>query len=59
MRGEVIHLTRNIKIVGEDVETWGCQFVTSDTAEYDAIAEAVIPRISTTILDGVEMYNCS
>lgn len=24
MRGEVILLTRNVKIVGEDVEGWGC-----------------------------------
>lgn len=24
MRGEVILLTRNLRIVGEDVEGWGC-----------------------------------
>lgn len=24
MRGEVLSLSRNIKIVGEDVESWGC-----------------------------------
>jgi len=35
IRGEVMLLTRNIVIKGEDVETWGGQIVTSDTIEGD------------------------
>jgi hypothetical protein len=33
MRGEVSLLTRNIKIKGNDTESWGCQIVTSDFIE--------------------------
>ena len=35
MRGEVLLLSRNIKIVGEDKDGWGCQIVTSDSVEID------------------------
>jgi len=35
MRGEVMLLTRNIKIVGNDSENWGCQFLTGDFVEAD------------------------
>jgi hypothetical protein len=35
IRGEVMILTRNILIKGEDIETWGGQIVTSDTIESD------------------------
>ena len=35
IRGEVMLLSRNIKIQGEDVESWGCQVVTADTIEAD------------------------
>jgi hypothetical protein len=35
MRGEVIMLTRNVKIVGNDVSEWGGQVVVSDTLEAD------------------------
>lgn len=34
MRGEVILLSRNIIIAGEDIESWGGQIVTSDTMEF-------------------------
>jgi hypothetical protein len=33
IRGEVVLLTRNIKIVGNDTEAWGCQVVTSGFME--------------------------
>jgi hypothetical protein len=33
MRGEVMLLTRNIKIRGNDTDAWGCQVVTSDFVE--------------------------
>jgi len=57
VRGEVLVLTRNIRIYGEDVEAWGAQFVTSDTVEiYGA---DITVRQGQTILDSVEFYNCS
>ena len=33
MRAEVLVLSRNIVIAGNDVESWGCTIVTSDTAD--------------------------
>ena len=41
IRGEVLFLTRNIKIQGTDVETWGCQTVTSDTIEFDSASQSL------------------
>lgn len=35
MRGEVVSLSRNIKISGNDVESWGCQIVTADVLGLD------------------------
>jgi len=37
MRGEVLLLTRNIAIRGEDIESWGGQIVTSDTVEVNTL----------------------
>lgn len=54
MRAEVILLTRNIKIQGNDVESWGCQMVTGDTIEAD-----MTMRYGQMILDNVEIFNCS
>jgi hypothetical protein len=54
MRGEVVVLTRNIRIVGQDIEEWGGQIVTSDTIEPDMTL-----RNGSIILDSVEIYNCS
>jgi hypothetical protein len=54
MRGEVVLLTRNIRIVGNDSENWGCQFLTGDFVEADGTL-----RFGTTIIDNVEVYNCS
>jgi len=59
MRGEVILLTRNIKIVGEDIESWGAQFVTSDTTEYDVVNDSIVTRYGQAFIDNVEFYNCS
>lgn len=33
MRGEVMILSKNIRIVGNDTDAWGCQIVTSDFEE--------------------------
>lgn len=57
MRGEVVLLTRNVKIDAEDVESWGGQVVTSDTIEiYDG---ETTMRSGTTIIDNIEIFNCS
>jgi hypothetical protein len=54
IRGEVILLTRNVKIVGDNTEAWGCQIVTSDFVEFKGPR-----RYGSTILDNVEIFNCS
>ena len=54
MRGEVVLLTRNIKIVGNSSEDWGCQVLTGDFVEGIGVN-----RTGITILDYVEVYNCS
>ena len=54
MRGEVMLLTRNVRIVGNDTEAWGCQVVTSDFIEGNGEI-----RYGKTVLDNVEIYNCS
>lgn len=43
LRGEVVLLSRNVRIVGEDIESWGGQMVTSDTVEVDA---SVVPPVT-------------
>ena len=54
MRGEVLLLTRNVKIDAEDIESWGGQIVTSDTIEFSGKM-----RFGHTVLDNVEIFNCS
>jgi parallel beta-helix repeat protein len=57
IRGEVVLLTRNVKIVGEDVESWGGQVVTSDSVE--VIEGVVTMRTGQLIFDNVEVFNAS
>ena len=54
MRGEVILLSRNIKIKGEDVDGWGGQVFVTDYFETDGTW-----RKGQVIFDNVQMYNCS
>jgi len=54
MRGEVLLLTRNVKIDAEDIESWGGQIVITDTIEPDGKM-----RLGHAIFDNVEIYNCS
>ena len=54
IRGEVLILSRNIIISGDDVEAWGGQIVTSDAFESDMTL-----RAGSTILHNVEVFNCS
>jgi hypothetical protein len=58
IRGEVLILSRNIVIAGEDLDTWGGQIVTSDTIEVNTLGE-VIMRQGVTVMHNVEIYNCS
>jgi len=56
MRGEVILLTRNIVISGDQsANTWNGQFVTSDVTQMDALGNS-IPQSGITILKNVEFY---
>lgn len=54
IRAEVFLLSRNIKIAGADEEAWGCQILTSDFLEFSGRM-----RTGSTIMDNVEIYNCS
>ena len=56
MRGEVLLLSRNIKIQGDTTvvkNSWGCSILTSDFPDGEVI------RGGSTVLDSVELYNCS
>jgi hypothetical protein len=54
IRGEVVLLTRNVKIQGEDIESWGGQISTGFFIETD-----LTMRAGQTYFDNVEIYNCS
>jgi len=54
MRGEVLLMTRNVKIDAEDIESWGGQIVVTDTVEPDGKM-----RFGHVVFDNVEIYNCS
>jgi hypothetical protein len=47
-------LTRNVKIVGNDSDSWGGQIMVSDNIE-----ESGVKRSGQLVLDSVEIYNCS
>jgi len=54
MRGEVLLLTRNVKIVGNDSDSWGGQIVVSDNIESTGAI-----RSGQITFNNVEIYNCS
>jgi len=54
MRGEVVLLSRNVRIVGNDSDSWGGQVIVSDSLEASGAY-----RTGQIIFDGVEIYNCS
>lgn len=54
MRGEVILLTRNVKVVGEDADNWGGQVLATDMFESNGAW-----RKGKIIFDHVEVDNCS
>lgn len=54
MRGEVLILTRRIRIVADPTDGWGGQVLTADVVESDGTE-----RTGMLQLDSVEIYNCS
>lgn len=54
MRGEVLLLSRNVRVVGEDNDAWGAQIVVADTFELSGVT-----RTGTVIFDNIECENCS
>lgn len=54
MRTEVLLLTRNVRIVGDNTDAWGGQILTGDFIEGDGTF-----RNGRTYMDNVEIYNCS
>ena len=53
VRGEVILLSRNIKVIGDSSNDWGCAIVTADRTEFDKTV-----RIGRMVLENVEVYRC-
>lgn len=47
-------MTRNIKILGEDIDGWGGQVLASDIFEIDGTL-----RVGSLYMDNVQVYNCS
>jgi len=58
MRGEVVILSRNIKIMGSDEDNWGCQIVTGETLEF-TVDDKEITRKGQLQMHNVEMEKCS
>lgn len=54
MRGEVVLLSRNVKIIGQDTGSWGGQVLTADTM--DDLGKLLTGQL---LLSNVEIYNCS
>jgi hypothetical protein len=55
IRGEVVLLTRNVRIVGDNSsEYWGGQVLTGFAMENDGTF-----RYGHTDIDSIEIYNCS
>ena len=55
MRGEVLMISRNVRIVGNDTDSWGGQVIVADNLEFETMTK----RTGQLVLDYVEVYNCS
>lgn len=56
LRGEVLSLSRNIKIIGTKVDDWGAQILTADVLEVESITEEDDGfRSGKTVLDSIEI----
>lgn len=58
IRGEVLLLSRNIKIMGTSEDDWGCQIITGDATEFDS-KDKEIKRGGQMFMVNVEMERCS
>ena len=47
-------MTRNVKVVGNDSDSYGGQILVSDNVE-----DSGVKRSGQLILDSIEIYNCS
>ena len=54
MRGEVVLLSRNVRVIGSDQDGLGGQIVVTEHTESDGIN-----RLGKFIFDNVEVYGCS
>jgi hypothetical protein len=54
MRGEVVLLSRNVRVVGKDGNHWGGNIVVADNLEMSGTM-----RTGILVMDSVEVYNCS
>lgn len=54
MRGEIIMLSRNVKVVGNDTDSWGGQILVTDNLEVSGVL-----RTGQLLIDNVEIFNCS
>jgi hypothetical protein len=59
MRGEVVLLTRNVKIIGEDVESWGGQITVGFMLDIDPVTFQMEMRYGQLYMDNVELFNMS
>ena len=61
IRTEVIHLTRNIRIVGTNEDRWGAHLVTAHNNDVGFVGGILVPefRKGHTVLHNVEFSNCS
>lgn len=57
MRGEVVLLSRNIVVAGEDVEAWGGRIITGESMAFSD--GEIVFKYGQLIFDNVEIYNCS
>ena len=61
IRTEVLHLTRNVKVQGSNVDRWGGHIVTAHNLDVGFLAGQLVPifRKGHAIIDNVEFVNCS
>ena len=61
IRAEVVHLSRNIKIVGTNTDRWGAHIVTAHNQDSQFLNGQLttVSRKGWAIIDHVEFFNCS
>ena len=61
IRAEVVHLTRNIKVIGTNEDRWGAHVVTAHNKDAQFLNGEIrtVTRRGFAIIDHVEFMNCS